>query len=93
MFLKRSLSFLSQHSYNLITHCWADNPDTRPTFTELCQDLEEWMQRDTPYLDLDQVDEDQRYYNTSAMSASSGSSCEEHALERPENLSCGVQDV
>jgi len=57
------------------------------------------MQRDTPYLDMDQVDEDQPYYDVPAMSLSSGSSCEEHAPEYPdlnataENLSCGVQDV
>ena len=93
MFLKRSFLFLSQRSYHLITSCWANNPDTRPTFTELCQDLEDWMQRDNPYVDLDQVDEDQPYYN---VSVSSGSSCEEHAPECPdfntnaENLSCGV---
>ena len=70
-------SFLLQHSYQLMTHCWADNPDARPTFTELCQDLEDWMQRDTPYLDVDLVDEDQPYYDASTISASSGSFCEE----------------
>ena len=52
------------------------------------------MQRDTPYLDMDQVDEYQPYYDVSAMSASSGSSYEEHASECPENLStCDVQDA
>ena len=79
--------------------CWADNPDARPTFTELCQDLEAWMQRDTPYLDMGQVDEDQPYYNASAVSASSGSSCEEHSAETPDetiaadNLSCVGNEV
>lgn len=99
MFLRRSFSFLIHHSYQLVTRCWADNPDARPTFTDLCQDLEDWMQRDTPYLDMDQVDEDQPYYDASTMSASSGSSCEEQASESPdlnttaENLSGGVEDV
>ena len=57
------------------------------------------MQRETPYLDMDQVDEDQPYYDVSAMSASSGSSCEEHAPEFPDlntaakYMSSGVQDV
>ena len=57
------------------------------------------MQRDTPYLDMDQVDEDQPYYDVSAMSVSSGSSCEEHEPEctdlntTAKNLSCGVKDV
>lgn len=55
--------------------CWADNPDARPTFTELCQDLEDWMQadHDTPYLDMSQVDEGQPYYDMSAVSESSRS--------------------
>ena len=57
------------------------------------------MQRDTPYLDIDQIDENQPFYDVSAMSASSGSSCEKHAPEctdlntTAENLSRGVQDV
>ena len=68
-----------------MTRCWADNPDARPTFTGLCKDLEDWIQRDTPYLDLDQLDEDRPYYDASAVSASSGSSCEDHASESPDS--------
>ena len=57
------------------------------------------MQRDTPHLDIDQVDEEQPYYDVPAISVSSESSCEEHAPKCPdlnttaENLSCGGQDV
>ncbi|KAL9980681.1 hypothetical protein ACROYT_G009299 [Oculina patagonica] len=69
----------SEEFYQLMTRCWADNPDARPTFTELCQVLEDWMQRDTPYLDMDQVDEDQLYYDASAAAQSSGS------LESPDS--------
>ena len=39
------------------------------------------MRRDTPYLDVDQLDEDQPYYDASAVPQSSGSSSEEHHLE------------
>ena len=67
------------NSYQLMRRCWTENPDTRPTFTELCQDLEDWMQREVPYLDMNQLDEDQPYYDASAVSLSSGSSCEGHA--------------
>ena len=63
----------------MMRRCWADNPDTRPTFAELCQDLEDWMQREVPYLDMGQLDQDQTYYDASAVSLSSGSSCEGHA--------------
>ena len=40
------------------------------------------MQREVPYLDMDQLDEDQPYYDASAVSLSSGSSCEGHALSK-----------
>ena len=37
------------------------------------------MQREVPYLDMDQLDENQPYYDASAVSLSSGSSCEGHS--------------
>ena len=79
--------------------CWADNPNSRPTFTELGQDLEAWMQQDTPYLDMDQLDEDRPYYNVSMVSASSGSSCEDPTSKDPDlnaaacNLACDENPV
>jgi len=65
----------SDEFYQLMTRCWTDNPDMRPTFRELCQDLEDWMEREVPYLNLNQLDEDQPYYDASVVSLSSGSSC------------------
>ena len=70
-------SFL--HSYQMTQRCWAENPDARPTFTELCQELEDWIQREIPYLDMEKLNEDQPYYDASAVSLSSGSSCDGHA--------------
>ena len=63
----------------MMKRCWEDNPDARPSFTELCQDLEDWIQREIPYLDMEQLNEDQPYYEASAVSLSSGSSCDGHA--------------
>ncbi|KAL9980675.1 hypothetical protein ACROYT_G009288 [Oculina patagonica] len=71
----------SEEFYRLMTRCWEDNPDARPTFTKLCQHLEDWMQRDTPYLDINQVNEDKPYYDASAVSVSSGSACHELAFD------------
>ncbi|XP_078362094.1 uncharacterized protein LOC144646399 isoform X1 [Oculina patagonica] len=88
----------SEEFYQLMKHCWADNPDARPTFTELCQDLEDWMQRDVHYLDLDQLDEGQPYYNTSAVSVANKSSFGEHESESPDpettaaSLACDNND-
>ena len=42
------------------------------------------MQRDVPYLDLDQVDEDQPYYDASVVSAASRSSSEERESGIPD---------
>ena len=41
------------------------------------------MQRDVPYLDINQVNEHQLYYDASAVSVSSGSACEEPACDSP----------
>ena len=85
------------HSYQMMRRCWADNPDARPTFTELCQELEDWIQREIPYLDMDQLNEDQPYYEASATaSLSSGSSYDRHAPEKslPSNtLACDEKEV
>ncbi|XP_078362125.1 uncharacterized protein LOC144646412 isoform X5 [Oculina patagonica] len=83
----------SEEFYQLMTRCWADNPDARPTFTELCQELEDWMQRDAPYLDIDQLDEDQPYYDTTALSASSGSSFEEHNSDHGPSLNTTTENL
>ncbi|XP_078362117.1 uncharacterized protein LOC144646410 isoform X2 [Oculina patagonica] len=74
----------SEEFYQLMTRCWEDDPDGRPTFTELCHDLEDWMQRDVPYLDLNQLDEDQPYYDASTVSAANKSSCVKHESENSE---------
>lgn len=58
----------------MMRRCWEDNPEARPTFTGLCQELEDWIQREIPYLDMDQLNEDQPYYDASAVSLSSGES-------------------
>ena len=72
-------SSASLHSYHMMRRCWEDNPEARPTFTDLCRELEDWIQREIPYLDMEQLNEDQPYYEASAVSLSSGSSCDGHA--------------
>ncbi|KAJ7358888.1 hypothetical protein OS493_020726 [Desmophyllum pertusum] len=49
--------------YNMMTDCWKENPEGRPTFTQIRERLEEMMQKDNPYLDLSAVDETREYYN------------------------------
>ena len=95
-----NLSSVFLHSYQMMLRCWAENPDVRPTFTELCQELEDWIQREIPYLDMDQLNEDQPYYDASAVSLSSGSSCDGHAPGQSldpnpaaDNLVCDENEV
>ena len=64
-----------------MARCWEDTLDARPTFTELCQDLEDWMLAGTYYLDVNKVNENEPYYDTPVVSASSGSSWEDGELE------------
>ncbi|XP_078362112.1 uncharacterized protein LOC144646406 isoform X2 [Oculina patagonica] len=45
----------SEEFYQLLTRCWTDSPNARPNFTELRQDLEDWMQQGTPHLLMSQM--------------------------------------
>lgn len=42
--------------------CWEENPENRPTFTRIREELEEVMERDTPYLELQNMDPSSSYY-------------------------------
>ena len=42
-----------------MTRCWDYNPDARPTFTELSQDLGDWIQADPCCVDISLLNEDQ----------------------------------
>jgi len=50
--------------------CWKENPDERPTFTQLITTLEKMMTTDTPYYDLSKVDETEPYYSNARPSSS-----------------------
>ena len=50
--------------------CWKDNPDDRPTFTQLLSIMEEMMTLDTPYFDLSKTDESESCYGEVAASTS-----------------------
>ena len=75
----------------MMRRCWADNPETRPTFTDLCREIEDWIQREIPYLDMDQLNEDQPYYDASTESLSSGESVD--ANTATDNLACDDNEV
>ena len=52
-----------------MTECWRESPDERPTFNRIREELEEVMERDTPYLELENMDPNSSYYTV--MSGSS----------------------
>ena len=47
----------------MMLDCWKEVPDERPTFEQLIVQLEQMMTTDTPYIDLEKLDESEAYYN------------------------------
>ena len=47
----------------MMLDCWKEGPDERPTFEQLIVTLEQMMTTDTPYFDLEKLDESEAYYN------------------------------
>jgi len=47
----------------MMSDCWKEVPDERPTFEQLIVQLEEMMTKDTPYFDFEKLDETEPYYN------------------------------
>ena len=44
--------------------CWNERASERPTFGQLCQTLEQMLQKDVPYLKLSQINrESVNYYS------------------------------
>ena len=41
----------------MMSNCWKEVPDERPTFEQLIVQLEQMMTRDTPYFDFEKLDE------------------------------------
>ena len=53
--------------YELMCECWNEDPSSRPSFSELIDELEVIMTRDVPYCDLDKHDESRSYFNAPSM--------------------------
>ncbi|XP_057315127.1 uncharacterized protein LOC130656312 [Hydractinia symbiolongicarpus] len=51
--------------YNIMLHCWQENPLERPSFSELREHLEDIMCRSGNYLTFD-INENNTYYNVSS---------------------------
>jgi len=47
----------------MMSDCWKQVPDERPTFEQLIVQLEEMMTKDTPHFDFEKLDETEAYYN------------------------------
>lgn len=47
----------------MMSDCWKEEPDERPTFEQLVGTLEQMMTKDTPYFDFNNLDETEAYYN------------------------------
>ena len=49
-----------------MSECWNEDPSSRPSFSELIDQLEVIMTTNVPYCDLDKHDESRSYYNLPA---------------------------
>lgn len=47
----------------MMSDCWKEVPDERPTFEQLIVQLEQMMTTDTPYFDVEKLDETEAYYS------------------------------
>ena len=56
-FRKSCLCSLIAIRYTMMSNCWKEVPDERPTFEQLIVQLEQMMTRDTPYFDFEKLDE------------------------------------
>ncbi|XP_073256391.1 platelet-derived growth factor receptor alpha-like isoform X2 [Porites lutea] len=52
----------SDDVYELMADCWKEEPRSRPSFYQLIEKLEVIMERDAPYLHLNEHNEDRPYY-------------------------------
>ena len=66
LYLLISVNF---YRYKMMLDCWQDNPENRPTFTQIRENLEAIMQKDNPYLDLTAVDESRAEYNAQSFNS------------------------
>ena len=55
-------SFCSPSSYTLMTDCWKQDPDERPSFEELVGRVEQVLLQEAEYFDLDKMDKSKDYY-------------------------------
>ena len=55
------LSFLPV-SYTLMTDCWKQNPEERPSFDDLAGRVEQLLLQENSYFDFNKVDESKAYY-------------------------------
>ena len=55
--------FPVHNRYELISDCWKEDPNIRPSFYRLIEKLEAIMERDAPYLNVNKHNEDRPYYN------------------------------
>ena len=53
-------------------NCWKQDPDERPSFQELVEDLEKLLLQETEYFEFDKLDESKEYYAVQETTESEG---------------------
>ena len=71
MHVTLSIILFSLNRYKLMMDCLKDDPNKRPTFSQLIPILEEMMTVDTPYYDFTLLDESQACYSVASAATTS----------------------
>lgn len=66
-----SKTLFSLNRYKLMMDCWKDDPNERPSFSQLILILEEMMTVDTPYYDFTLLDVSQACYSVASAATTS----------------------
>ena len=64
----------------MMTDCWMEKPDERPSFTQIRERLEQMLQKDNPYLDFSVLDESSDYYRVPSFNSLNGESADDQDL-------------
>lgn len=68
----------------MMGECWHENPDHRPSFSQLCKKLEDTLMIENSYLYLTNFDAAQLYYHVPSFNSAGSSDSKERIIKETE---------
>lgn len=66
----------------MMTDCWMEKSEERPSFTQIRERLEQMLQKDNPYLDFSVLDESSDYYRVPSFDSLNGESVDHDLFDK-----------